>query len=45
MHTTFEKINVGDIKETGRLLALFGSELKRSFVKIQSDEEGEKECI
>jgi len=38
-------INLDDIKETGRLLALFGSGLKRSFLKIQSEDEGEKACI
>jgi len=45
MHNTYEKINVHDIKETGRLLSLFGSELNRCFLSIQSEEEGEKECI
>ncbi len=45
MHNTFEKINVEDIKETGRLLALFGSELNRQFLSIQSEEEGDKGCI
>jgi len=42
MHNTFEKINVEDIKETGRLLALFGTELNRAFLTIQSEEEGDK---
>ncbi|MFP4461839.1 MAG: M20/M25/M40 family metallo-hydrolase, partial [Thermotogota bacterium] len=45
MHNTYEKINVNDIKETGRLLALFGSELNEDFLSIQSEEKGEKECI
>jgi len=41
MHNTFEKINTEDVKETGRLLALFTSELRQEFLSIQPEEEGE----
>jgi len=39
MHNTFEKINTSDIRETGRLLALFCSGLNREFLSFQSEEE------